>query len=274
VTRFHQAWLRARQDAGFSAGGIQCGGERYQLMQLLGSGEISQVHVAQRIGPLPFLATIKLSSAPAAAARYAREAQVLRELQTLQSGGAGAYFSQRLPEVVAAGVVEGGDHTQQALVLRHPNGYWGSPGGAAGALWARPRSTPCGVDLAPDARGIEFHSRPGLGPWRCPARTALVHPQDHGVLLIGWTSAQKGANAKDRATDLLRSARVVLVLLNGASEASAIPSHVPAGLAQLLTRARSRRRVLPRARRGRPGRLVAGGGESCLRRALVRALAI
>jgi len=239
VTRdsFHQAWLRARRDSALSGGGVQCGGERYRLMDLVGSGEISQVYVAQRIGTLPFLATIKLSSAPAAAARYAREAQVLRELQALQSDGAGAYFSQRLPEVVAEGAVEGSNNAQRALVLRHPSGCWGS-------LAALNERFAQGLDPRHAVwiwrRILEvlgFVHTQGWSHGDVRPEHALVHPQDHGVLLIGWASAQNGASAQDQATDLLRSARVVLVLLSGASAAGAIPSHVPTGLAQLLKRA-------------------------------------
>ena len=91
----------------------------------LGVGEISQVHLAQRIGSMPLLATIKLSSAPTAAAHYAREAQVVRELQALDEAGAGAYFSKLLPEVIAQGVVDSASG-KQGLVLRHPTGFWGS----------------------------------------------------------------------------------------------------------------------------------------------------
>ena len=126
VTRdsFRQALNRAHQG---SAGleGVECGGARYHLMQTLGVGEISKVYFAHRIGSLPLLATVKLSSAPTAAALYAREAQVARELQALNGDGAGAYFSRLLPEVIAQGVVEENDG-KQCLVLRHPSGYWGS----------------------------------------------------------------------------------------------------------------------------------------------------
>ena len=65
---------------------------------------------------------------------------------------------------------------------------------------------------------------------------ALVNPQDHGVRLIGWSSATKGAGAKGKAADLCRSARVVQVLLCGGSESEALPGDVPTGLAELVTK--------------------------------------
>ena len=233
---FRQALVRARQGDAASGQSIQCGGQDYLLMQLLGSGEISQVYLGRRIGTLPFLTTIKLSSAPAAAAIYAREAQVLRELRESPGSAAGSYLSQVLPEVVAHGPV-GTEAAQQALVLRHPNGYWGS----LAALNER------------FAQGLE--PRHAVWIWRrmleelglvhgqgwahgdvCPEH-ALVHPGDHGVRLIGWAAAQPSASAKAQATDLLRSARIVRVLLSGATDPGGVPSQVPADLAQLVMQA-------------------------------------
>src|SRR5262245_56282487 len=75
---FRQALRRAHQ-----TGDIQCAGEQYLLLELLGTGEISEVYLARRVTAIPYLATIKLSSSPSAVTRYAREAEVLRELQTL-----------------------------------------------------------------------------------------------------------------------------------------------------------------------------------------------
>ncbi len=233
VTRdsFRQALNRARQEsAGLDA--LVCGGGRYHLMQLLGMGERSKVYLARRIGALPFLATIKLSSASEAAA-YAREAQVLRDLQGLDGDGVGAYFSRLMPEVIAQGVVEGSDG-RQALVLRHPSGFWGSLAALnerfAGGLdprhgvwiWRRMLEV------------LNFIHRHGWVHGHLRPEHALVHPEDHLVFIIGWASARRGTE-NDKAADLCRSARVVQVLLSGAS--GTIPNSVPAGLAQLVTRA-------------------------------------
>lgn len=232
---FRQALNRARQDSA-SLDAVLCGGARYHLMQSLGSGEISQVYVARRIGSLPLLATIKLSSAPTAAARFAREAEVLRELQALNSDVVGAYFSRVLPEVVAQGVVEenSGKH---GLVLRHPIGFWGS-------LAALNEHFASGIDPRHAVwiwrrmlEVLNFVHNHGWCHRDVRPEHALVHPQDHGVRMIGWALAQKGVGAKDKAADLLRSARVVQVLLCGANDSGALSSGVPAGLAELVTRA-------------------------------------
>jgi serine/threonine protein kinase len=237
VTRdsFRQALKRARQN---SAGldDVRCGEASYHLMDRLGIGEVSQVYFARRIGSLPFLVTIKLSSAPSAAVRYAREAEVLRELQVLDANTAGAYFSRLLPEVIAQGAVEG-HSSKQGLVLRHPTGFWGSLAAlnerfASGmdprhAIWIWRRMLEV----------LNFVHRRGWSHGDVRPEHALVHPQDHGVRLIGWASAKKDAGANDKATDLLRSARVVQVLLCGTVSSGALPSAVPTGLAQLVSRA-------------------------------------
>ena len=232
---FRQALERARQAVGVSLNAIVCNGERYALLQSLGGSDVSQVYLAQRIGSMPFLVTIKLSGAPTAVRDYAREAQVLRELQATD-GGAAAYFSQRMPEVVMQGYV---DETagRQALVLRHPNGFWGS-------LAALNEAFPKGIDPRHAVwiwrRMLEVlcfvHSH-GWCHGDVRPEHALVHPQDHGIRLIGWASAKKGASAKEQAIDLMWSARVVLVLLSGAGDRGGVPDHVPQDLAQLVARA-------------------------------------
>ena len=236
VTRdsFHQALNRARQDsAGLDA--LLCGGYRYHLMQMLGVGEISRVYLGRRLDSAPFLATIKLSSAPAAASLYSREAQVLRELQGLDGDGSGAYFSRLFPEVISQGVV-GGNDGRQVLVLRHPSGFWGN-------LAALNERFASGLDPRHAVwiwrRILEvlnfIHCR-GWSHGDVRPEHALVHPKDHGVRLIGWSSAKKGAGENDKAADLCRSARVVQVLLCGANGSGNLPGAVFAGLAHLVTK--------------------------------------
>ena len=185
---------------------------------------------------LPFLATIKFSSSASAAAGYAQEAAALRELHAAQSGGASAYASHHLPEIIAHGPADGAG-AQCALVLRHPVGFWGSLAALSGrfpqgidprhAVWVWRRM----LDV------LHFVHAQGWAHGDVRPEHALVHPQDHGVRLIGWASARKDAGEKERAADLLRCARVVMVLLGGSNGAGAIPQSVPAGLAELVTRA-------------------------------------
>jgi len=220
---FRQALNRTRQ----SGGDIQCAGERFQLVDLLGTGEISHVYLARRVGAVPFLATIKLSSAPTAAARYAREAEVLRELHLL---------SPLLPEVLAQGPLEG-DPSRHVLVLPHPNGFWGSledltarfPHGVdpRHAVWIWRRI----LDI------LRFIEAQGWSHGDIRPEHVLVHPEDHRIRLISWGAAQKGASMTDHAKDLVRCARTVLVLVCGLGGSGTVPSTVPSGLSTLLTRA-------------------------------------
>jgi serine/threonine protein kinase len=210
-----------------TAGDIQCAGARYQLLDLIGTGEISQVYLARRIAATPFLATIKVSSSPAAGPRYAREAEVLRVLHTL---------SPLLPQVVAEGPVDG-DPSRHALVFPHPNGFWGS----LEDLNAR---FPQGIDPRHAVwiwrrmlDNLGFVHAQGWSHGDVRPEHALVHPEDHRILLISWGSAQKGASETDHAKDLVRCARTVLVLVSGTSGSGSVPDDVPAGLAKLLSRA-------------------------------------
>jgi len=237
VTRdsFRQALKRAYRDvAGLDA--VVCGGARYQLMQSLGVGEISQVYLARRLGSQPLLVTIKLSSSSRAEELYARETHALQELQQLDSDGAGSYYSRLLPEVIARSVVEG-NPARQALVLRHPNGYWGSLAALNGRFAAGidPRHSVWIWRRMLDILNFIHHHGWSHGDVR--PEHALVHPHDHGVCFIGWSSARKGARNNDQVADLCRSARVVQVLLCGAGGSGAMPGGVPDNLAQLVTKA-------------------------------------
>ena len=233
---FRQALLRARRDSAPLGQSVQCGRECFQLIQHLGTGAISQVYSAVRTGPQPFLATIKLSSVPAASTYYGREADALRALQAADAGSGGAYFTQHLPEIFADGVVEG-NAGQYALILRHPTGFWGS-------LEALNERYPEGLDPRHAVwiwrrmlAALGFAHRQGWAHGDIRPEHALVHPQDHGVRLIGWASAKHVATPREIGADLLRSARVVLVVLKGMEGTSPYLGHVPTELAELLTHA-------------------------------------
>lgn len=233
---FRQALLRSKRGHAPTGQTIRCSGQDYQLLQSLGSGEISKVYLAQRIGTLPLLTTLKLSTESSAAKRYSREAEVLRELHRSNNDAARSFFSQNLPEIVAQGAVE--DHAgHHALLVKHPIGYWGSLEALneryeqgldpRHAIWIWRRML--------EVLGV-IHAQ-GWSHGDIRPEHALVHPANHGVRLIGWAAAKNRASEDDRANDLMRSARVVLVLLNGSSDSAGLPSHVPGELSQLIIHA-------------------------------------
>lgn len=229
---FRQALLRARQ-ADAAGASITFGGSSYRILQDLGSGEHSTVHLARRLGPQPMLATLKLTSSESGRSSHVREAAVLRDLQATDPGGTGAFFSRLIPEVVGFGGVDG-DH-RHALILRNPTGYWGSlaaladrfPGGLdprhAVWIWRRILAV------------LGFIHGHGWVHGDVRPEHALVHAPIHGVRLIGWAAARQGSTADEQAGDLQHSARIIQVLLS--TSRGSLPSGTPEGFAQLVDRA-------------------------------------
>jgi Lipopolysaccharide kinase (Kdo/WaaP) family len=205
-------------------------GQRYRVLAPLGHGEHSEVWLAERCGALPQRVTIKLARSSSAA--LAAEADTLRRLQKLEVAGS-AYFSQRLPQPVAHGRTGEPGHEREALVLRHPTGFWGS-------LADVQRAHPQGLADARHAvwlwrRVLELLGYIHPAGWvHGDLRAAhwLLHPGDHGVLVIGWSRARQGG---DPTRDLMQSAWTMRALLSGeANDRPPIPSRVPTPLADVL----------------------------------------
>lgn len=225
---FRAAWRRANAPQLTDTGRLlQWRGAHYRVLAPLGHGEHSEVLLAERLGALPERVTIKLARDAAGDAMLAREAAVLQALQALSVAGA-AYFTRRLPQPLGLGVTQGlGDGARQALVLRHPTGFWGSlqevqqahsPQGidARHAVWLWRRM----LEVLAFVHGAGWTHRALM-----PAH-ALVHPRDHGVLLIGWSQARQDASGGAIGRDLMASARSVRALLSEGA--------TPAPLAALL----------------------------------------
>jgi hypothetical protein len=217
---------------------LQWRGARYRVLAPLGLGEHAEVLLAERLGALPERVTLKLARGPAGAKALLREAQVLGALQELSISGA-AYFTQRLPQPLGTGIAEGSaEGARQALALRHPHGYWGS-------LQAVQQANPRGIDPRHAVwlwrRMLEVLAFVHDAGWThgelSPAH-ALVHPRDHGVLIVGWSRAQPKASAAAAARDLMQTAWTLRALLHGAAtdaEPGTGPD-TPAPLAALLRR--------------------------------------
>ncbi|MBN8457108.1 MAG: protein kinase family protein [Verrucomicrobia bacterium] len=228
---FRQALSRAKAAAVSQGTTIECSGVGYRIIGDLGCTGETSLYLACSTGAHPYLATVCLSSDPGAASRFTREAEVLRQLA---AGVVSGLALRLLPDVVAHGPVVDGDG-RFALVLRHPAGFWGN-------LAALNQRFPNGIDPRHAVwiwrRMLEvLHLVHGMGWAHGDIRPehGLVHPADHGVLLIGWGSAVKGEGAKACAEDLSRSARVVMMLLGGAGPA--MPAAVPEPLSRLVSNA-------------------------------------
>jgi serine/threonine protein kinase len=206
------------------------------LLAFLGAGEQTDVYLAERIGPLPERVTLKLARQSGETGMLAAEAAILVALQNSTANGA-AYFTQRLPQVVACGITEGTPgHARELLLLRHPAGYWGS---LADVL----HHAPTGIDPRHAVwiwrRVLEvltFVHDSGWTHGDLAPEHWLVHPRDHGVLMIGWRRARPVADAAAIARDLMQSAWSVRALLTGGADLPAADGRVPPSLANLLRR--------------------------------------
>ncbi|WP_422096203.1 protein kinase family protein [Variovorax sp.] len=234
---FRAALQRANARGADGARLLRWRGARYRVLAPLATGEHSEVLLAERLGALPERVTFKLARGREGAEALAREHAALQALQSLAMPGA-AYFTRRLPQPVGLGAIDaadGSEDARQALVLRHPTGYWGS-------LLDVQRANPRGID-APHAvwlwrRMLEVLAFVHDAGWThgdlSPAH-ALVHPRDHGVLLIGWSRARH--DTARAADDLAQSAWAVRAVLHG-HEGLGEPGTgaAPAPLAALLRR--------------------------------------
>ena len=215
---------------------VRCRSQRYRVLGALGGGTTAEVLLAETRSATPERVTLKLARNDAALTALQREEQVLDALQALEGPGA-AYFTQRLPQAVGIGKVEGS--AKSALVLRAPTGYWGSlaqvlhnfSGGMdpRHAVWVWRRML--------EVLGF-VHSH-GWAHGRLSPDHLLVQPRDHGILIIGWSGAIERAVAAQRGRDLAQTAWTIRALLHGgdADVEPSIPASVPPPLAMLVRRA-------------------------------------
>lgn len=225
---FRAAWLRAEAEA--AAGPTYRWRQaNYLVKAQVGQGAHCDVLLTERLGALHERVTMKIARGAGHRDALAHELQVLLALQAIQAPGA-AYYTRRLPQPVGAGRADGGaGDLRDALVMRSPAGYWGS---LADVMQTQPH----GIDPRHAVwiwrRMLEvlgFLHANGWSHGNIAPEHALVHPRDHGVLLIGWRHARQGnaaAHAEAAALDLRHSAWTVRLLLQDA--------RAPAPLAELL----------------------------------------
>ncbi|MCE3608239.1 protein kinase family protein [Massilia sp. P8910] len=234
---FHEAYLRSR--AGDSEADIACGGQRYKTIAHLGTGASATLALAERSGAMPRRVVLKIAHAATPAGQLAREKAILDQLQADDLPGA-AYFTQRLPQAVAVGSSAGADgQLREVLVLRHPTGFWGS---LADVRLAYGRAIDARHAVWMWRRVLEVLAYVHAGGWshgRLAPEHLLVHPADHGVLIIGWSGARRsrhdGGAAQGR--DLMQLAWAMRTMLADAPGEPAISRATPPPLARLLERA-------------------------------------
>lgn len=263
--RFHAAhreWI-GHQSAG---GDCRIGDAWFQLGRLVGTGEASQVYLAERVRSPRERVLLKILRSAEDRPLLDAEWQALQRLQASEAPGASA-FTRLLPQPVLRGQVSEGAHRgAEVLGLRFLGGF---------------RHT---VAEARRAYGAGVDPRVGVWLWRrllevlsFVHQSGLVHgavlPQhvlfedgDHGARLVGFGCAGR-AKESLRAVctaeeafypawflasatlapgaDLCMSARLVAFLLGGEPSGAGLPSAVPPPLASLLGQVASRAEGAP-----------------------------
>lgn len=240
AAQFREAFARAQAHAmairATASRVLRLNGQHYSVLTQLGTGERSQVYLAERISPLPQRVTLKLAHSATQHGGLADEAKILEQLQSIKSPGA-EYFTQRLPQPVRTGVYEeAAGQEREALILRHPCGYWGS---LADVL----RFAPAGIDPRHGVwiwrrilEVLAFVHESGWSHGDLAPEHFLVNSRDHGILIIGWAKARAVADTRSISRDLMQSAWSVRVLLSGGKGAPRFSSRIPAPFADLLLR--------------------------------------
>ncbi|MDM5180015.1 protein kinase family protein [Massilia sp. DJPM01] len=233
---FHEAYLRSRGCD--SAADIACGGQRYKTIAHLGAGGSASLALAERSGAMPRRVVLKIAHAGAPGGQLAREKAILDQLQADDVPGA-AYFTQRLPQAVAVGSSASPDGQQrEVLVLRHPTGFWGS---LADVRLAYGRAIDARHAVWMWRRVLEVLAYVHAGGWshgRLAPEHLLVHPADHGVLIIGWSGARRSRHdGGAQGRDLMQLAWAMRAMLADAPGEHAMSRATPVPLARLLERA-------------------------------------
>ncbi|EAU66264.1 gp247, putative [Stigmatella aurantiaca DW4/3-1] len=234
-------------------------GVRYVLLGRLGQGDGSDVFLARRDTRLSEQVVLKVARALETAGLVAREFEVVGELLGSKAQGA-EHFSRLLPQPVAQGPVKDPEGTPRAAaVYRWRSGFQHTfsevldayPSGVdpRAAVWMWKRV----LEMLAFVHGSGYVHGAVLPPH------LLVHPRDHGVVLVGWSSALRFASRQPLparsqrhrpfyppdvwdgapptpATDLAMSARSLVAVLGGEPETGQVPLSVPPPLADLLKR--------------------------------------
>lgn len=259
--RAHRTWSRP-DEADDRAPHLTLDGRRWHLGPLLARGEVSDVHLAERVRRPPHRVLLKVLRDPAAADRFDHEWRVLERLERSSAPGA-AVLSLRVPRPIARGEIGDGPHAgSRALVLdwspahrhtfedvrrQHPDGI--EP---RAAIWVWRRALEI-LHFVHSTRLVQ--GRPPMVHGAVLPCHLLVERGEHGLRLVGFGTADVAGSpwrpvpASDdpfvpralgdapRLTpgvDLAMSARSVAFLLGGDPASGSLPDRVPEPLAEAV----------------------------------------
>jgi hypothetical protein len=242
---FREALVRARSDSQ-SRTDLECKGQRFTILSPLGRCTGGDVFLVLRSGPAQALARLTVATSSTDEALLAREVSVLAALHDVE-GSHARVLGRRVPHVLVHGTAKGKfGNDRPVLALRQPAGAWGS-------LAAAHRSFPKGVDPRHAVwmwrRVLELLSSVHAAGWvhgDLILDHQIVHPEDHGVHLVGWSRATPFASSRASSDhslheasplrDLVQSAWAVRTLLSPYAAPEPIYDGVPQPLVDLLER--------------------------------------
>lgn len=192
---------------------IDVGNLSYDIMGRLGVGKFSQVFLARRASPLTELVIIKVAKTEPDDTALKREFKVL---SLLRDKGDGKFISQHLPTPLVSHAVLSCDRPvawvgRWATVYRWRCGLHFS---LAQVKQSYPRGVSCKAAIWMWNRLLDqLHSLHKLRYWHGAIEDGhvLIHPQDHGLGLCGWTSCS--SDDFNGASDLTQSGLLVASVL-------------------------------------------------------------
>jgi serine/threonine protein kinase len=230
---------------------VRVAGTLYRPLGRIASGESTEVLLGERACPTPERVILKVLRARQDADLFSREHETLLALHASNAPGT-SELSHRISQPVARGVLSG-DESAPVLVMRYLPGYYltladverayphGAPPEAIPWMWRRI------LEALTWVHASGWTHRAILPPH------LLVHPRDHGVMLVGFSCAARigessvgypaeyadlvpSGNFDDTGirTDLVMAARCMLLAAGGARGTWTVPSRVPRPLAKLL----------------------------------------
>jgi hypothetical protein len=212
-------------------------GRKLVVHGLLARGERSDVFLGRTARRPTELVVVKAWRGEPSDDVFSCEHRALARLGGSQVRGA-ELMTTLVPQPLVRGpLVDAAGATCPALVYRWRSGYQHTladvraayPDGVDGqtAVWMCRRL----LDL------LAWVHRNGIGHGRPTPRHVLVHPRDHGAVLVGWSGARAFvADGRDeRRADLREAARSILFVLRATPDAPS-PHHVPEPLHALLSK--------------------------------------
>jgi hypothetical protein len=211
---FRAALVRSEQEVSPGPEDVEVAGVRYRVLARLAQGERADVLLATRARALTERTVIKVMRSAADASAIDHEWEALEALHGSHEQGA-PHFTLRLPPLVAKGQARFADGRHgPALVFRALPGFQSTLADVRDAY-------PSGVDTRHAVwmwrRILELLGwvhKAGFGHGNVAPSQVLLHPREHGAILVGWSHASMRGQPE---ADLVATAKAILSVLGPSS---------------------------------------------------------